>query len=81
MGLMINIFPGGEVRVDERICQLLEADEILTIADKGQYILLELPHDIFIDIEMLIKDLSSIGISPIISHAERIPNLTQKTKH
>ena len=76
---MINILPGSEVRVDERICQLLEADEILTIADKGQYILIELPHEIFIDIEMLIKDLFSIGIIPIISHAERIKNLTQNT--
>lgn len=77
-GISIKIVPGGEVRVDERICQLLEADEILTLADKSGYILLELPHQIFIDIESLLQELASMGIHPVISHAERIAALTKK---
>jgi len=68
----LDIVPGGEVRVDERICQLLEADKILTLADGGKYILLELPHEVFINIESLLVELASIGIEPIISHAEMI---------
>ena len=47
----LTVLPGGDVRVDERICQLLEADRILTLADGGRYILLELPHEIFINIQ------------------------------
>ena len=77
-GIYINILPGGEVRVDERICQLLKADEILTLADGGRYILLELPHQIFIDIEPLLQELITIGIRPIISHAERIAAFTKQ---
>jgi protein-tyrosine phosphatase len=57
--------------VDERICQLLEADKILTLADGGRYILLELPHDVFIDIELLIGSLASMGVQTIVSHPER----------
>ena len=49
--------PGGDVRVDERICQLLEADRILTLADGGKYILLELPHQILMNIEPLLVGL------------------------
>ena len=67
----LNVMPGADVRVDERICQLLDADRILTLADGGKYILLELPHDIFINIEPLLVGLASMGIQAIISHPER----------
>ena len=76
----INILPGGEVRVDQGLCHLLESDEILTLADGGRYLLLELPNEIFIDIEPLIQELASIGIQSIISHAERISQLIQQPK-
>lgn len=77
-GVSIEIVPGGEVRVDERICRLLKDDKILTLADGGKYILLELPHDVFINIEPLIRELVFAGIRPIISHAERISALTRE---
>ncbi len=69
--IRLTVVPGGDVRVDERIYHLLEADRILTLADGGRYILLELPHEIFIDIEQLIVGLASLGVQTIISHPER----------
>jgi protein-tyrosine phosphatase len=78
-GVSIKVVPGGEVRVDERICQLLEADKILTLADSGRYILLELPHQVFMDIEPMIQELVSMGIQPIISHVERIITLKKRS--
>lgn len=74
----LNVFPGADVRVDERICKLIEEDKILTLADNGRYILLELPHEIFIDIEPLIIDLCFMGIQPIITHPERHPIIAQR---
>lgn len=76
--IALSVMPGADVRVDERICQLLQADKILTLADGGKYILLELPHEILIDIEPLIIDLASMGIKSIISHPERHPGLVKK---
>lgn len=76
-GINLNVVPGGDVRVDERICQFIEADRILTLADGGKYILLELPHEIFIDIEPLLVGLSTLGIRAIISHPERHPILAR----
>ena len=67
----LNVLPGADVRVDERIHRFIEEDKILTLADSGKYILLELPHEIFINIEPLIVDLSSLGVQAIISHPER----------
>ncbi len=73
----LAVFPGGDVRVDERICELLSSDKILTLADGGKYILLELPGQIFLDIEPLLAELSSIDIQPVISHPERHPFLAK----
>jgi protein-tyrosine phosphatase len=69
--ISIAVSPGGDVRVDERICQLLEADKILTLGDGGKYILLELPHEVFIDIKPLLVDLASLDVQAVISHPER----------
>jgi protein-tyrosine phosphatase len=76
--IALGVMAGADVRVDERICQLLEADKVLTLADGGKYILLELPHEVFIDIEPLLTDLGSTGIQSIISHPERHPGLTKE---
>ena len=70
-GVALSVVPGGDVRVDEKICRLLESDRILTLADGGKYILLELPHEVFINIEALLVDLASLGIGAVISHPER----------
>jgi protein-tyrosine phosphatase len=70
-GIALTILPGADVRLDERICQLLKDDKILTLADGGKYLLLEFPDQVLIDIEPLLAELETIGIQTIISHPER----------
>ncbi len=70
-GVPLAVCPGADVRVDERIAQLLRSDLILTLADTGRYILLELPHETLIDLKYLLAELDLIGIRAIISHPER----------
>jgi len=77
-GIELFVSPGADVRVDERICQLIEADRVLTLADNKKYVLLEFPHDVFIDIEPLLVDLLSMGIKAVISHPERHPVLSKR---
>ena len=50
---------------------LFTPDSILTLADGGRYILLELPYETFIDIELLIRELDTLKVKAIISHPER----------
>lgn len=71
----LKVLPGGEIRVDERICRLIENDEVMTLADSKKFILLELPFQTFINIELLLKELNSMGIRSIISHVEKIEPL------
>jgi len=67
----LEIHPGADVRVDERILTLLDKDEVLTLAHGKQYLLLELPHELFIDPRPLLDTLVRRGIRPIVSHPER----------
>ena len=79
-GLILTVVPGADVRVDERICELLEADKILTLADGHRYLLAELPREIFIDIEPLLVELSSSGVRVVVSHPERHHILAQRSE-
>ena len=67
----LEVLPGADVRVDERVLALLDADEILTLGDLGQYLLLELPHEVFVDPRPLLDGLTRSGIRPILTHPER----------
>lgn len=70
-GVALRIVPGADVRVDDQLLKLLDDDHILTLADDKRYLLLELPHDVLIDLTSLIGELSDRGISAVISHPER----------
>ena len=67
----LRLHAGGDVRVDDRLLTLLDADRICTLADGRAFLLLELPHKTVIDLSRLIADLSSRGITGILSHPER----------
>jgi protein-tyrosine phosphatase len=79
-GIDITILPGADVRVDERLCGLLDADKVMTLCDGRRYLLLELPAEILIDIEPLVTELAQVGISVIISHPERHRILTKNSQ-
>jgi len=67
----LNILPGADVRVDERLTALIGQDKVLTVADAGKHVLLELPHETFIDIEVLLVELAVMDIRGIVTHPER----------
>ena len=74
-GISLKVLPGADVRLDERIPDLLTRDLVNTVADGGRYLLLELQEGIFIDVLPLVKQLSDRGVRTIITHPERNPCL------
>jgi len=67
----LDILPGGDIRVDERLEKFLDSGEIGTVADSGRYLLLELPHELFVDPMSEIETLGRRGVQAIITHPER----------
>lgn len=70
-GIALVVRPGAEVRLDERIDTLLARDQILTLADAGRHLLLELPWDTWIDIEPLLLQLVRRHVHVLLAHPER----------
>jgi protein-tyrosine phosphatase len=67
----LEVYPGGDVRMDERLPRLLDTGDIGTAADAGQHLLLELPHELFVDPLPMIDLLQLRGLQPVLTHPER----------
>ena len=80
-GIPLTVLPGADVRLDERIPQLVQCDRVLTVADGGRYLLLELPHEIFIDPRSLLEQLRQAGITTVMTHPERHAFLMQQPSY
>ncbi len=51
------------------------AGELLSVADRGEYVLVEMPHGLFLDLRNLIGGFRAAGVRPIVAHPERHPEL------
>ena len=68
----INILPGADIRVDHELDQLLTAGKVMTVADAGQHLMIELPEEtVPAELHGLLFELQLIGVTPVISHPER----------
>lgn len=71
----MTLCPSAEILLRPDIEEAWRNGEFLTIADRGQWILLELPHQLVLDVEHLVRALMDLGAQPILAHAERYPEL------
>jgi len=71
-GIPVTVYPGTEIFLRRRIRQLFERGELITWADQGKYILMELGFQRRSEgvLEVVDYFLNS-GITPIIAHPER----------
>lgn len=68
----LTIHPGQELRIHREIFITLEMDEILTLGNKGKYLLLELPSwGVPPYTQEIVYELLLMGITPIIVHPEK----------
>ncbi len=71
----LEIVPCAEVMLRADLIESFQHGELLTVGDRGTFMLLEMPHDLYIDIRDLSAALSRIGIRVILAHPERTPEL------
>ena len=67
----VVIRPGADIRIDPELPKLLKQGKVLTLADRGKHVLLELPHDTYYPLNQLLKSLRRQGLVGILSHPER----------
>lgn len=69
--IAVTVLPGADVRIEPELPALLKRGDVVTLADRGRHVLLELPHDIYIPLEPLLAALKKQGLTGILSHPER----------
>ena len=67
----LTVLPGADVRIEPDLIPKLRTGEVLTLADRRRYVLLELPHELYVPIDRLLGELGSAGMIGILSHPER----------
>jgi protein-tyrosine phosphatase len=71
--LALTVFPCAEVMVWPELEAAWTGGKLLSVADSGKYLLIELPHGLFIDLTGLTRRLVEVGVRPILAHPERQP--------
>lgn len=75
----LHPFPCAEVQVFPGLESAWSRRELLGVADRREYLLLELPHGLFLDLRDTVQSLCRAGVRPILAHAERSPELLHET--
>jgi protein-tyrosine phosphatase len=69
--IKLTVMAGADVRIEPELPKFVKQGRVLTLADQGKHVLLELPHDTYYSIDQLLKLLRKQGLIGILSHPER----------
>ncbi len=75
VGVELAVFPCAEVTASPDMVALWDAGQLLSVADRGGYLLVEMPHGLFVDLAPAARALRQRGVRIILAHPERQPEL------
>ncbi len=67
----LTVFPNAEVMVHPELEEAWANGSHLSVGDRRRYMLIEMPHQLFLDLESMVRRLVAQGIRPILAHPER----------
>jgi protein-tyrosine phosphatase len=67
----LTVYAGADVRIEPDLIERLQSGDVVTLADQGRHVLLELPHDVSFSLTPVLHQLSGLGVTGILSHPER----------
>lgn len=70
-GIAISTFPSAEICLHPDMEAAWERGELLSVADRRQHLLVEMPHAAFVDIRELSERFRRRGVRLILAHPER----------
>jgi len=73
--IALVVYPAAEVMLEPDFEQSWSNGRLLTMADRGQYLLIEMPHGAYLEIHELVSQLVMQGVRPVLAHPERCPQL------
>ncbi|MEW6540756.1 MAG: CpsB/CapC family capsule biosynthesis tyrosine phosphatase [Bacillota bacterium] len=71
-GLPLRVFPGAEYYLEPELPEKLDRGELLTLADRGRHVLVELPMvGVSPYTDQVLFNLLVRGVTPVLAHPER----------
>jgi protein-tyrosine phosphatase len=70
-GIGLSVVSCAEVMVHPEMESSWQQGNLLSVADRGQYLLVEMPHGLFVDLRPIIQNFRQAGVRPILAHPER----------
>lgn len=67
----LTVYPCAEIMASPDMAALWSAGRLMSVADKGQYVMIEMPHGIYVDLRPTVQQLSDLGLRVILAHPER----------
>ena len=74
----LQVLPGGDARIEDGMVDRIVGDQVMTLADQGRHVLLELPHELYFPLEGLLAQLRQHGMVGVLSHPERNSGLLRQ---
>jgi protein-tyrosine phosphatase len=71
----LSVYPTGEVMLSPAIVETWQAGELLSLGDRSKWLLVEMPHGMFVDVLPFVERFRPLGIRIIVAHAERYAEL------
>jgi len=75
IGLAYTVFPCAEVMVAPDLLETWDRGELMSVADRRQHLLVEMPHGLCVQLKWMIDGFVDRNITPILGHPERCPEL------
>lgn len=73
----LSVYPSAEVMLSPTTVEDWKAGRLLSIGDRKQWLLVEMPHGLFLDAVPIAEELRQLNLRLIIAHAERYPQLLE----
>jgi protein-tyrosine phosphatase len=73
--LPLAVFPCAEVMAQPNLEASWHRGDLLSVADRGSYLLVEMPHGLLVDLRETARHLRRAGVRVILAHPERHPEL------
>lgn len=74
----LEVLAGADVRVDEGLFEGLRTGQVVSLANQGKHVLLELPHELYFRLETVLDGLAATQMVGILSHPERNQGLLKQ---
>jgi protein-tyrosine phosphatase len=74
-GIPLEVFPCGEVMAHPEMAVSWRLDKLMSVANRRQFVLLEPPHGLYVDLMDTVMSLRQAGLRTILAHPERCEEL------